>query len=61
MVFLNFDNKRMYEIVADPNHFLIPWITSNTNDDYNDNNIKNSNNNDNNNDENNSKYKMIMT
>ena len=50
MVFLNFDNERMYEIVAEPNHFLIPWITiSNTNDDYNDNNNKNSNNNDNNN------------
>ena len=61
MVFLNFDNERMYEIVADPNHFLIPWITSYTNDDYNDNNNKNSNNNDDNNDENNSKYKMIMT
>ena len=40
MVFLNFDNERIYEIVADPNHFLIPWITSNTNDDYNDNNNK---------------------
>ena len=51
----------MYEIVADPNHCLIPGITSNTNDDYNDNDNKNSNNNDNKNDENNSKYKMIMT
>ena len=51
----------MYEIVADPNHFLIPWITSNTYDDYNVNNNKNSYNNDKYNDENNSKYKMKMT
>ena len=56
-VFLNFDNERMYEIVADQNHFLIPWMTSNTINDYNNNNNNKSNNY---NDENNSKYKMMI-
>ena len=28
VVFLNFDNERMYEIVADANHFLtLPMLT----------------------------------